>query len=310
MKRFYSIGTPGTPWGAAEKAEWLKLQSVKRSYKDIVLSQLTALEADFEVKQYGALSIDPSRYPLYVVQTKEWKKDKPSVLVTGGVHGYETSGVKGALLFLQSAAKKFEEHFNIVVFPCVSPWAFETINRWNNNCYDVNRYWGMDNSPVEETATVMAYLASLDPINFLAHFDLHETTNSDAEEFMPAKAAHAGLEYKPLTIPDGFYVMASMEDPQLGWHQAMIEEVKKVTHIAPPDSENNLVGLPVISEGIVHELGAPDHICSGYKTGTVYATTSEVYPDSDRATDEICNKAQLGCVVGGLNWLIANPSKW
>lgn len=311
MKRFYPIGTPGVAWGAAEKAEWLAKQSVKRSYKDLVLGRIEALKGDFEVTKYGELSIDPARYPLFVVQTKAWQKEKPSVLITGGVHGYETSGVKGALMFLETAAKAYEKHFNVVVFPCVSPWAFETINRNNHACYDVNRFWGMENSPVEECALAMAHLAAMNPsVDFLAHIDLHETTNTDESEFMPAKAAMAGLEYKPLTIPDGFYLMASMEDAQLAWHEAMIAAVRPITHIAPADEENNLVGLPVISEGIVHEMGAPDNICSGYKPGTVYATTTEVYPDSAKTNDEECNKAQVACITGGLDWLVANPDKW
>ena len=34
-----------------------------------------------------------------------------TVLVTGGVHGYETSGVQGALRFLQEDLRDFESHF-------------------------------------------------------------------------------------------------------------------------------------------------------------------------------------------------------
>ena len=45
--------------------------------------------------------LDAERYPLFAVKTKDWAADKPHLLVTGGVHGYETSGVQGALLFLQ-----------------------------------------------------------------------------------------------------------------------------------------------------------------------------------------------------------------
>ena len=35
------------------------------------------------------------------------------------MHGYETSGVQGALLFLQSAAAAYSESFNLLVVPCV-----------------------------------------------------------------------------------------------------------------------------------------------------------------------------------------------
>ena len=35
------------------------------------------------------------------------------------------------------------------------------------------------------------------------HIDLHETTDSDETEFMPAKAARDGVDHDPGTIPDG-----------------------------------------------------------------------------------------------------------
>ena len=65
-----------------------------------MLDKLDKLKDKFNIAQYGALSIDPERYPLFSAQTKNWSPDKPYVLITGGVHGYETSGVQGALLFL------------------------------------------------------------------------------------------------------------------------------------------------------------------------------------------------------------------
>ena len=36
------------------------------------------------------------------LQSNDISIDKPSVLITGGVHGYEKSGVQGAILFLQT----------------------------------------------------------------------------------------------------------------------------------------------------------------------------------------------------------------
>lgn len=47
----------------------------------------------FDVEQYGALSMDEDRYPLFCLKTKFWAEDKMNLFVTGGVHGYETSGV-------------------------------------------------------------------------------------------------------------------------------------------------------------------------------------------------------------------------
>ena len=95
----YPIGTPGKSWGKAEKAAWLAEQTVKRSYSEEVVAKLQALKADFDVEQYGALSYSPDRYPLYIVKSRQWDRNKQTILITGGVHGYETSGVQGGNSF-------------------------------------------------------------------------------------------------------------------------------------------------------------------------------------------------------------------
>ena len=41
-------------------------------------------------------------------------------------------------------------------------------------------------------------------------------------------------------------------------------------------------------------------------TGAKYTTTTEVYPDSQNATDEECNDAQVAAVAGGLRYVVKN----
>ena len=62
------------------------------------MDKIDAMRNDYDVEQYGALSVDKDRYPLFSLKTKNWDLNKMNVLVTGGVHGYETSGVQGALM--------------------------------------------------------------------------------------------------------------------------------------------------------------------------------------------------------------------
>ena len=71
----YPIGTPGKPWGEEEKEEWKQRQTIKRSYNDEVLKQLGSIPEGFELKQYGALPYDESRYPLYAVTPEGMPKD-------------------------------------------------------------------------------------------------------------------------------------------------------------------------------------------------------------------------------------------
>ncbi|RPB42540.1 peptidase [Vibrio diabolicus] len=297
----YPIGTPGQPWSEEERKTWLATQEVKRSYQDEVVSKIDALRERFDVEQYGALSYNEARFPLFCIKTRNWDSTKPVVLVTGGVHGYETSGVHGALKFVETEAERYAEHFNIVVAPCVSPWGYEVINRWNPNAIDPNRSFYED-SPAEESANLMKLVATLGYV--LMHIDLHETTNSDETEFRPALAARDGIEYIEGMIPDGFYTVGDSENPQPEFQKAVIESVAKVTHIAPADENGEIIGSPVVQFGVINYPMVKLGLCGGV-TNCVYGTTTEVYPDSPTVTDEECNDAQVAAVVGGLNYVLA-----
>lgn len=231
----YPIGTPGQKWQDAERIAWREQTTIKREYQQEVVPKIQALQERFDIEQYGALSYDPSRYPLFCIKSKNWDSAKPVVLVTGGVHGYETSGVHGALKFADTQMEKYAEHFNIIVAPCVSPWGYETINRWNPLAIDPNRSF-YENSPAEESANLRALVASIGQ-EVLVHIDLHETTDTDETEFRPALAARDGIEYIEGMIPDGFYTVGDTENPQPEFQAAVIESVRKVTHIAPADEK-------------------------------------------------------------------------
>lgn len=74
-------------WGEPEKIAWLAKQTIQRSYQDEVLAKIEAMRAAFDVIQYGALSFDPAKYPVFAIKTKNWDPVRRTVLVTGGVHG-------------------------------------------------------------------------------------------------------------------------------------------------------------------------------------------------------------------------------
>ncbi|EKM27030.1 M14 family metallopeptidase [Vibrio sp. HENC-03] len=297
----YPVGTPGQPWGEAERKAWCEQRDVKRSYQEEVVTKIDALRERFDVEQYGALSYDEARFPLFCIKTRNWDAAKPVVLVTGGVHGYETSGVHGALKFVDTQAERYAEHFNIVVAPCVSPWGYEVINRWNPNAIDPNRSFYAD-SPAEESANLMKLVATLGDV--LMHIDLHETTDSDETEFRPALAARDGLKYIEGMIPDGFYTVGDTENPQPEFQKAVIESVAKVTHIAPADDKGEIIGSPVVQFGVINYPMMKLGLCGGV-TNCTYGTTTEVYPDSPKVTDEECNDAQVAAVVGGLDYVLA-----
>ena len=299
----YPIGTPGSKWGNEEKKAWLAQTVVKRSYRDEVVSKLQTLQQSFELIQYSALSYDEDKYPLYALKSTDWNHDKPTVIITGGVHGYETSGVHGALEFVRTEAEKYLDHFNIIVAPCVSPWGYETINRWNPNAIDPNRSF-YANSPAQESSSLMAFVAGLNtPI--LAHIDLHETTDTDNSEFRPALAARDGVEFIDDGIPDGFYTVGDTENPMPEFQKAIIDSVRKITHIAPADKEGKIIGAVVTQEGVINYPKKALGLCGGF-TGATYVTTTEVYPDSPKASPEECNRAQVAAIVGALDYILKN----
>lgn len=287
-------------WGGAERKIWLEKQTIQRSYFDDVITRIQSLDESIDVKKYGALSIDKIKYPLYIATTPNWNSNKLSIFITGGVHGYETSGVHGALRFLEEQALSYNEYFNFVVAPCVSPWGYETINRWNPQAVDPNRSF-RTNGPSEEANFLMAKISDLG-FDITAHFDLHETTDTDNTEFRPALASRDGVELKEWSIPDGFYSVGDINNPVDDFQTAIINSVKKVTHIAPADSEGNIIGEPITQDGVINYATKELGLCAGFSNAQ-FVTTTEVYPDSPNATDEICIQAQVAAVVGGVGYL-------
>ena len=304
-----AIGVLGKKWGDDERQQWFNKQTIKRSYQDEVISQITQLKHHFTVCQYGALTLDEQKYPLFALKSKNWQKDKPTVLVTGGVHGYETSGVQGALRFLHNEAavnsNRYSELFNIIVVPCVSPWGYETINRWNNKAIDPNRSF-YTNSPAQESSLLIAFIASLGA-DISVHIDLHETTDTDNTVFRPALSARDAIEQKSWDIPDGFYLVGNSLNPQVKFQRAIIKAVEAITHIAPADENSKLIGEVLEQFGVINYAGKELGLCMGL-TNATYVTTTEVYPDSPKVDDENCIVAQVAGITGALDFIINETS--
>jgi hypothetical protein len=288
------------PWGQKEKETWFKEQEIKRSYQKEVVAKINQLKEMFEISQYGSLSINPEAYPLFLIKTKKIDPSKKNILITGGVHGYETSGVHGALLFLEKHAAKYMSDFNFFCAPCLSPWAYETINRWNNMAIDPNRSFHQD-SPSEECSLFLNFINSQN-IEIYAHFDLHETTDTDNTVFRIALEKRDAKKREFSEIPDGFYVVGNTKRPESEFQKAVIEAVRKITHIAPADSNGKIIGVKIEQDGVVNYDMEKLFLCGGFSNAK-YSTTTEVYPDSPKVTDEICNLAQVAAICGGLDFI-------
>ncbi|MBC7465195.1 MAG: M14 family metallocarboxypeptidase [Bdellovibrio sp.] len=286
-------------WQQVEKENWYKQQTIKRSYQDEVVRKIKKLESQYDVEMYGALSENPDRYPLFLIRSKKFDPSKKTILITGGVHGYETSGVHGALGFLDKAAARYEHQFNIACAPCISPWAYETINRWNAKAIDPNRSFYLE-SPAEECRLFLKATANLNPY---AHFDLHETTDTDNTVFRPALEQRDDIVIEFSSIPDGFYTVGDTENPRPEFQKAIVDSVKKVTHIAPANEKGQLIGEKFEQEGVINYPLKKLFLCAGIFKPQ-FCTTTEVYPDSPKVTDQICIDAQIAAITGGLDFLL------
>ena len=307
---FYPVGTPGQPWGAAERDQWRARQVRQRSYADDVLTAIEALRGRLDVELYGdvvyADAQHPAeRFPLWALRSRHWQLGLSSVLVTGGVHGYETSGVHGALRFVDTQADRFAGRANLLVVPCVSPWAYERFQRWNFDAIDPNRAF-KEGSPAQESLALMRLVAPLHG-QFAAHIDLHETTDTDESEYRPAVAARDGKVFEPGSIPDGFYLVDDTDNPQPAFQQAIIEAVGRVTHIALADEKNEIIGSPVVAPGVIRYAMKQLGLCASI-SGARYTTTTEVYPDSLRATPEQCIEAQVAAVCAAVEFVCGEKS--
>lgn len=302
LTRLYPIGTPGQPWGPEEVARWRACQVRQRSYADDVLRPVESLRDTFDVAPYGEVVYGEERYPLLALRSGDWQEELPTALVTGGVHGYETSGVHGALRFAQDAATGFAGRVNLLIAPCVSPWAYERIQRWNFDAVDPNRSFRQP-SPAQESAALMQLVTPLHG-RIAVHIDLHETTDTDASEYRPAVAARDGMPLTPCVIPDGFYLVDDSANPQPAFQSAIIDAVQRVTHIAPTDANGWIVDSPAVAPGVIHYAMRELGLCAGI-SGARFTTTTEVYPDSARATPEQCIQAQVAAVCAGLEFVLA-----
>ena len=302
---FYPIGTPGVPWGDAERAAWRDRQVRSRRYTQNVTPRIEALAERFERVRYGELNYGPDHYELFALKSKTWDPALPVALVTGGVHGYETSGVTGALRFAEEHAHQYAGQVNLIIAPCVSPWGYERVARWNYHAIDPNRNFGATRQAAESSALIemLAPYAG----QFLLHIDLHETTDTDASEFRPALCARDGKPFEPDVIPDGFYLVGDSETSRLDFQQSIIEAVRQVTHIAPADEKGLIIGSPVISEGVIEFPVRNSGLCASL-TRAKFSTTTEVYPDSPRTNPRECEEAQVVAVHAALAFALKHAS--
>ena len=100
-----TIGTLGQKWDAADKKQWFAAaNNTSVRIKMRLLVKLMLYLRILILCNMGRCQLMNSATHYFALKSKHWQSDKSTVLVSGGVHGYETSGVQGALRFLENEA--------------------------------------------------------------------------------------------------------------------------------------------------------------------------------------------------------------
>ena len=296
-------------WNQGQIAAWFKEQSATsvRSYDQDVVQRVTKLPANTNfVEDYGSVDIGGAAHPLLCVSKKIENEKAPWILITGGVHGYEPSGVEASLRFLEQGIPEVSDKFNFVVFPCISPWAYEYDHRWNADAEDPNRCFSRSVPFVPECRLFMDKLEGMG-ISFVAAIDLHETPDRDID-LRQQRASRFGsplaADYKD--IPQGFYLMqtdsgdTSDNAKQLAYGRAIINEVRTISPIAP---ESKILGH-VNRAGILLAPPSEGLMRSYLSRHADLIAVTEVYPDHPGMGDAKAIDTQMASIRGALNHVL------
>ena len=316
-------------WKEKDKLEWLSKQTFQRSYAEQVLKRIEKLKeagGQIKISSYGNLRLQGrdelaingmtlsaeeyrTRYPLYYAEVGDITDGKPNIIVTGGTHGYEESGVYGALEFLEKDVSKYTNRFNFIVFPCVSPFAYEVNQRWTHDAWDPNRSFDRSKPYVPEAQLIMDILDEARKRagkDFAAAVDLHETPDRD-KIMMPPQYQRYGINKtsEDILIPNGYYLISHVSNLAQEMAPHIVDAVRKVTPIAPDPEihgEKNENGV-TISKG---EDPTHQGLNQAYmRTISENSFTTEIYPEihpEPRGSQEAI-AAQRATIKGMLDYL-------
>ncbi len=261
-------------WKSEHVEAWRKPLKLVRDYKKNIVQRIKgeSISQNFTSHEYGRLSHNPDKFPLFYLKSKNWDDDKPSILIVGGVHGYEPSGIFASIEF---AEKNEDNNFNYVIFPCLSPWGYEMDHRWNYEAQDPNRGYVV-NSDIEECIHFMDAIDTLGK-TFLGSIDLHETPDRDITlRIMRASRFGTPLVQDYQNIPQGFYLVVDSyyKSGKDGFIKSINNAVANVVDIA---QDKEVLNVPN-ENGVVY-LDIPGLGATWLRENNIsrYAATTEVY---------------------------------
>jgi hypothetical protein len=169
-------------------------RTIHRSYARDVERPLAALR-DFQAETLCHIEHGAQTYPLFLVRSTAAGTTRPTIFISGGVHGDEPAGVYAAIDFLEDIAPRYRREFNFTVLPCANPSGFELNTLRSISGANLNRLFGTDSSEPEIRA-IEEWLTD-ESHRFLVTFDLHETVPEyEGEGFTPQDNPRACYLYE------------------------------------------------------------------------------------------------------------------
>jgi hypothetical protein len=308
MKEAFLFGVSGRPWNDDEISQWRSsviAAGKVRDYQRDVVTRLQALPANTHtVETYGEHTVGDDHYNLMCVTVGDLNNGKPNILILGGVHGYEASGVMSAMEYAEKDAVSLSDKFNSIIYPDIVPWAYEYNQRWDENALDPNREVKLGGGCAE----MQHFMQSMErkAAHFILAHDGHETSDLDiplrqmrAERFNDTLAE----DYKH--IPQGYYLTLSKRDTeeadqaQLLFGSAIMDRVRKVSPVAPDDHilKNKNFG------GIILSTEKPGLMRTYLGQYADYIAVSEVYPDHPDMSPIKSIQTQMESIRGALDFV-------
>ncbi|PIP65297.1 hypothetical protein COU77_02715 [Candidatus Peregrinibacteria bacterium CG10_big_fil_rev_8_21_14_0_10_49_16] len=215
-----------------------------------------------------------SSRPLFLVQyPRTFHPGKPTILLSGGVHGDEPAGVYTVIDWLRNRIQEQDTVCNAYVFPCVNPSGFELDTRFAANGVDLNRSFNKETEQ-QEVQAIEQWLRATG-VRFAFTMDCHE---------VPADASGEGFTEKD--NPHACFLFETMADvrhrigPQL---IAALPNDMEVCQWPEVYTEKNTGGVVAYPEACAHPPYAEDATFEGYMNGV--NKTPKQYTDHSFTTE-------------------------
>jgi Succinylglutamate desuccinylase / Aspartoacylase family len=152
------------------------------------------------VEQIARVDYGGASWPILCIRSTRWDATRPTVLISGGLHGDEPAGVHAALAFLADGQREFDDALQFVVFPCVNPSGFDAGTLETQSGANLNRLFGIGSAQPEVRA-IEEWLRA-HARRYRMTFDLHEVRpDYVGEGFLEKDNPRAAYLYE--TVSDG-----------------------------------------------------------------------------------------------------------